>query len=66
MHPSYPQGDPPAPSVLRLMLVGAILRADLTLLALLADALQQTGLVHLAEMPTVPPCGDSGARPSCT
>jgi hypothetical protein len=35
--------------------MGEILRADETLLALLADVLQQTGLVHLSEKPTVSP-----------
>jgi hypothetical protein len=35
--------------------MGEILRADETLLALLADVLQETGLVHLSETPTVPP-----------
>jgi hypothetical protein len=64
MHPSFPQCDQPNTSVLRLMLMGEILRADGTLLVRLADALQKTGLVHLLETPTVPPCGDRGARTS--
>jgi hypothetical protein len=55
MHPSCPHCDQPDTSILRLVLIGEILRADETLLALLADVLQQTGLVHLSEKPTVPP-----------
>jgi hypothetical protein len=37
------------------VLIGEILRADATLLALLADLLQQSGLVHLSEKPAAPP-----------
>jgi len=36
-------------------LMGEILRADETLLALLADLLQQTGLLELSEEPTARP-----------
>jgi hypothetical protein len=64
MHPSSPQYDQPETSVLRLRLMGEILRADTTLLARLADMLQEAGLVRLSETPTVRPCGDSGARTS--
>ena len=35
--------------------MGEILRADAPQLALLADVLQQTGLLHFAERPTAPP-----------
>jgi hypothetical protein len=35
--------------------MGEILRADATRLALLADVLQQTGLLHFSERPTAPP-----------
>jgi hypothetical protein len=55
MDPPCPHCDQPDASLLRLVLMGEILRADETLLALLADVLQQTGLVHLSEQPTVPP-----------
>jgi hypothetical protein len=34
--------------------MGEILRADETLLVLLADLLQQSGLLHLSEEPAVP------------
>jgi hypothetical protein len=39
---------------LGLVLMGEILRADETRLALLADLVQQTGLLHLSEEPTTP------------
>ena len=52
MHPPCPHCDQPDISLLRLVLMGAILRADETLLALLADVLQETGLVQLSETPT--------------
>ena len=55
MQPSCPHCDQPDTSLLRLVLMGEILRANATLLALLADLLQQTGLLHLSEEPTVPP-----------
>jgi hypothetical protein len=55
MPPSCPHCHQPDTSFLRLMLVGEILRADATRLALLADVLQQTGLVQLSEKPTVLP-----------
>ena len=47
-HPSCPHCDEPDISLLRLVLMGEILRADETQLVLLADVLQQTGLVQLA------------------
>ena len=55
MDPPCPYCDQPEASFLRLVLMRAILHADATLLALLADVLQQTGLVHLAEEPTALP-----------
>jgi hypothetical protein len=48
-HPPCPHCDQPDISLLRVVLTGEILRADATRLALLADLLQQTGLLHLAE-----------------
>ena len=55
MHPPCPHCDQPDASVLRLVLIGEILRADATVLVLLADLLQQSGLVHLSEKPEAPP-----------
>jgi hypothetical protein len=54
-HPPCPHCDQPDTSLLRLVLMGEILRADETQLALLADLVQQTGLLHFSEMPTAPP-----------
>ncbi len=57
MHPPCPHCDQPDASVLRLVLIGEILRADATLLALLADVMQACGLLSLtaeAEEPTAP------------
>jgi hypothetical protein len=42
-------------SLLRLVLIGEILRADETLLVLLADVMQACGLLDLSEEPTAPP-----------
>ncbi len=55
MPPPCPYCDQPDASLLRLVLIGEILRADATLLALLADLLQQSGLVQLSEKPEAPP-----------
>jgi hypothetical protein len=55
MHPPCPHCDQPDASVLRLVLIGEILRADETVLALLADLLQQSGLLGLSEEPAAPP-----------
>jgi hypothetical protein len=41
--------------LLRLVLIGEILLADPTWLLRLVDVMQQTGLVHLSERPTVLP-----------
>ena len=55
MHPPCPHCDQPDTSLLRLVLIGEILRADETVLAFLADVLQETGLLELSEEPTAPP-----------
>jgi hypothetical protein len=55
MYPPCPHCDQPDASLLRLVLIGEILRADETLLALLADLLQQSGLLRLSEESTAPP-----------
>jgi hypothetical protein len=44
--------DQPDTSLLRLVLMGEILRADESQLALLADVSQQSGLLHCAAKPT--------------
>ena len=54
-HPPCPHCDQPDTSLLRLVLIGEILRADETQLALLADLVQQTGLLHCSARPTAPP-----------
>ncbi len=54
MHPPCPHCDQPDMSLLRLVLIGEILRADATVLVLLADLVQQSGLLHLSEKPTAP------------
>jgi hypothetical protein len=54
MHPPCPHCDQPDASLLHLVLIGEILRADETLLALLADLVQQSGLVHLSEKLAAP------------
>ena len=51
MPPSCPHGDKPDMSLPRLVLIGEILCADKTRLALLADVGQQSGLLVLAEEP---------------
>jgi hypothetical protein len=55
MDPPCPHCDQPDTSLLRLVLIGEILRADETWLAFLADVLQETGLLELSEEPTAPP-----------
>jgi hypothetical protein len=55
MDPTCPHCDQPDMSLLRLVLIGEILRADETLLVLFADVLQQLGLLHLAEEPPARP-----------
>jgi hypothetical protein len=53
-HPPCPHCDQPDISLLRLVLIGEILRADEPLLAFLADVMQQLGQLHLAEEPPTP------------
>src|SRR5215471_5042431 len=48
MPPSCPHCDQPDVSLLRLVLIGEILRADATLLVTLADLLHTSGLLPLA------------------
>jgi hypothetical protein len=54
-HPPCPHGDQPDIALLRLGLIGEILRADATLLALLADVWQASGLLPRSEEPTALP-----------
>ena len=54
MQPPCPYCDQSDMSLLRLVLIGEILRADETVLVLLADLVQQSGLLHLSEQPTAP------------
>ena len=54
MQPSCPHCDQPDMSLLRVVLIGEILRDDETVLALLADLLQQSGLLDLSEKPKAP------------
>jgi len=51
MRQSYPHCDDPSMSLLRLVLIGEILRADETRLVLLADVWQQSGLLTPPEEP---------------
>src|SRR5215510_4429874 len=56
MPPSCPHCDQPDVSLLRLVLIGEIVRADETLLATLADLLHTSGLLPLAAAePAAPP-----------
>ena len=54
MQPPCPHCDQPDMSLLRLVLIGEILRAEEPGLVWLADAMQQSGLWHLAEEPLAP------------
>ena len=49
MHQPCPHCDQPDASLLRLVLIGEILRIDETLLVLLADLMQQCGVLPLAD-----------------
>ena len=51
MRPPCPHCDDPNMSLLRLVLIGEILRADETRLGLLADVWQQSGLLAPPEEP---------------
>jgi|RhiMethySRZTD1v2_1073278.scaffolds.fasta_scaffold218659_2 hypothetical protein len=55
MQPPCPHCDQPDMSLLRLVLIGEILRAEEPELVWLADVMQQSGLWHLAEEPLAPP-----------
>jgi len=54
MHQPCPHCDQPDISLLRLVLMGEILRADETQLVLLADVMQQSGLLQLSDEPEAP------------
>ena len=54
MQPPCPRCDQPDASLLRLVLMSEVLRTDETLLALLAEVLQQSGLWQLSEKPEAP------------
>jgi hypothetical protein len=54
MQPPCPHCDQPDTSLLRLVLIGEILRAKEPGLVWLADVMQQSGLLHLAEEPMAP------------
>jgi hypothetical protein len=55
MQPPCSHCDQPDASLLRLVLMGEVLRTDETLLVLLAQVLQQSGLLPLSQKPTAPP-----------
>ena len=54
MHPPCPHCDQPDTSLLRLVLIGEILRAEEPDLTCLANVMQQAGLLPLAEEPVAP------------
>jgi len=58
MQPPCPHCDQSDMSLLRLVLLGEILRADETVLVLLVDLVQQSGLLHLSSSPRLHACGD--------
>jgi hypothetical protein len=49
-----PHRDQPDISLLRIVLIGEILRAEESMLGLLADVLQQSGLLQLSDEPKAP------------
>lgn len=49
-----PHCDQPDISLLRIVLIGEILRAEESMLGLLADVLQQSGLLQLSDEPKAP------------
>ena len=63
MHQSCPHCDQPDMSLLRLVLIGEILRAEEPLLVLLADLWHQSGLLPLVEQLPAPP--DGARRAHC-
>ena len=54
MQPPCPHCDQPDASLLRLVLMSEVLHTDETMLLLLADVLQQSGLVHFCDVPKAP------------
>ena len=54
MHQPCPHCDQPDISLLRLVLMGEILRADETQLVLLANVMQRSGLLQLSDEPKAP------------
>jgi len=54
MQQPCPHCDQPAISLLRLVLMGEILRADATQLVLLANVMQRSGLLQLSDEPKAP------------
>ena len=54
MQPPCSHCDQPDMSLLRVVLIGEILRADETVLALLADLVHEAGLLDLSEKPRAP------------
>ena len=55
MQPPCPHCDQPDASLLRLVLMSEVLHTDETMLLLLVDLMQQSGLLSLSEEPTAPP-----------
>ena len=58
--------DQPDASLLRLVLIGEIYRADEARLALLADLLYQSGLLHPVEKPRAPRARRQKGTPDST
>ena len=54
MQQPCPHCDQPDISLLRLVLMGEILRADATQLVLLANVMQRSGLLQLSDEPKTP------------
>jgi hypothetical protein len=54
MQQPCPHCDQPDISLLRLVLMGEILRADATQLVLLANVMQRSGLLQLSDEPKAP------------
>jgi hypothetical protein len=54
MQQPCPHCDQPNISLLRLVLMGEILRADATQLVLLANVMQRSGLLQLSDEPKAP------------
>jgi hypothetical protein len=54
VHQPCPHCDQPDMSLLRLVLIGEILRAEESMLGLLTDVLQQSGLLQFSDEPKAP------------